>query len=90
MDLKKRRRSLTLIFPGCTQPRILPDRAKALSIFRNLLLLAIAGLLLWSFRVSTYALPFRNFPEIRWGWLLLSVAASLIALPSVVLNAGGC
>ena len=56
---------------------------KALSIFRNLLLLAIAGLLLWwSFRGVDLRATLSEFSEIRWGWLLLSVAASLIAFLS--------
>lgn len=56
---------------------------KALSIFRNLLLLAIAGLLLWwSFRGVDLRATLSEFSEIRWGWLLLSVVASLIAFLS--------
>jgi hypothetical protein len=58
-------------------------RKQALPALRNLLLLAIAGLLLWwSFRGVDLRATLSEFTEIRWGWLALSIAASLVAFVS--------
>lgn len=58
-------------------------KSKTLPILRNLLLLATAGVLLWwSFRGVDLHATLSEFSEIRWGWLMLSVVASLVAFVS--------